>query len=77
MYYQAEWRLQVCSQIGQAAEKPNGGQQIVDVHKAMTRILLCRCCVQRIAQRSGVLSQERRALLDALGFDWTGADALS
>jgi hypothetical protein len=33
--------------------------------------------VQRIARRSGVLSEERIALLDSLDFDWTGADALS
>lgn len=37
----------------------------------------CRCCVQRIAKRSKVLAGERVALLDAIGFDWTGADALS
>ncbi|KAK9904745.1 hypothetical protein WJX75_001725 [Coccomyxa subellipsoidea] len=35
------------------------------------------CSVQRIARRSGVLSEERIALLDSLDFDWTGADALS
>lgn len=33
--------------------------------------------VQRIARRSRVLSAEREAMLDALGFDWSGADALS
>jgi hypothetical protein len=33
--------------------------------------------VQRIAKRSRVLAQERIALLEAIGFDWTGADALS
>ena len=38
---------------------------------------LRRCCVQRIAKRSKVLAEERVALLDAAGFDWTGADALS
>ncbi|CAL8464357.1 g3892 [Coccomyxa elongata] len=35
------------------------------------------CCVQRIAKRSGVLAEERVAMLDGIGFDWTGADALS
>ena len=36
-----------------------------------------RCCVQRIAKRSRVLTEERVALLEDIGFDWTGADALS
>lgn len=40
-------------------------------------IVMCRCCVQRIAKRSGMLSEDRIALMDAIGFDWTGADALS
>ncbi len=35
------------------------------------------CSVQRIARRSRVLSEKRVALLDGLGFDWTGADPLS
>lgn len=33
--------------------------------------------VQRVARRAGVLSAERVAALDAWGFDWSGADALS
>ncbi len=33
--------------------------------------------MQRIARRSGVLAEERVALLDGIDFDWTGADALS
>lgn len=37
----------------------------------------CRCSVQRIANRSGVLSEPRKELLDSVEFDWTGADALS
>ncbi len=36
-----------------------------------------RCSVQRIARRSGVLDEQRVAQLDSIGFDWTGADALS
>ncbi len=40
-------------------------------------VAACRCSVQRIARRSGVLSDERVELLDSLDFDWTGADALS
>ncbi len=36
-----------------------------------------RCSVQRIAKRSGALAQDRIVLLDAIAFDWTGADALS
>ncbi|KAG2451940.1 hypothetical protein HYH02_003714 [Chlamydomonas schloesseri] len=35
------------------------------------------CSVQRIARRSRVMSDSRIARLDALGFDWTGADPLS
>lgn len=35
------------------------------------------CAVQRIARRSGVMSQERIDLLDELGFEWSGADPLS
>lgn len=35
------------------------------------------CAVQRIARRSGVLSPDREELLNSLGFDWSGADALS
>jgi hypothetical protein len=35
------------------------------------------CAVQRIARRSGVMKEYRIQLLDALGFDWTGADPLS
>jgi len=35
------------------------------------------CSVQRIAKRSGVLSAERIAQLEAIGFDFDGADALS
>lgn len=35
------------------------------------------CAVQRIARRSGVMSQERVEMLDRLGFEWTGADPLS
>ena len=35
------------------------------------------CSVQRISFRSGVLSADRKELLDVLEFDWTGADALS
>lgn len=36
-----------------------------------------RCSVQRIAKRSKQLSEERVSRLDSIGFDWTGADALS
>lgn len=37
----------------------------------------CRCSVQRVAKRAGVLLPSREALLDDIGFDWTCADALS
>ena len=33
--------------------------------------------VQRVAKRCGALSEGRVAALDAVGFDWSGADALS
>ncbi len=36
-----------------------------------------RCSVQRIAKRSRYLTADRCDLLDSIGFDWTGADALS
>ena len=36
-----------------------------------------RCSVQRIAKRSRYLTADRVELLDSIGFDWTGADALS
>jgi hypothetical protein len=40
-------------------------------------LLLNWCAVQRIAKRSRVLCREREELLEGIGFDWTGADALS
>jgi hypothetical protein len=35
------------------------------------------CAVQRIARRAGVMTEKCISLLDALNFDWTGADPLS
>lgn len=35
------------------------------------------CSVQRISNRAGVLDQGKKLQLDEIGFDWTGADALS
>lgn len=35
------------------------------------------CSVQRVAQRTGVLSKRRQLLLDEICFDWTAPDALS
>ena len=40
-------------------------------------LLLNWCAIQRIAKRSKVLKEERISLLDDIGFDWSGADALS
>ena len=40
-------------------------------------LLLNWCAVQRIAKRSRVLCREREELLEGIGFDWSGADALS
>lgn len=35
------------------------------------------CSVQRVARRCRALSARREALLDSIGFDWSGADPLS
>jgi Helicase associated domain len=35
------------------------------------------CSVQRVSRRNGRLGDERIALLDELGFDWSAADPLS
>lgn len=35
------------------------------------------CSVQRVANRTGVLSRKHRLLLDEISFDWTAPDALS
>jgi hypothetical protein len=40
-------------------------------------LLLNWCAVQRIGKRSRVMAADREEMLDSLGFDWTGADALS
>ena len=40
-------------------------------------LLINWCSIQRIARRSGRLSLDKKEKLDAIGFDWTGADALS
>ena len=40
-------------------------------------LLLNWCAVQRIAMRSRVMPEDRFKLLESIGFDWTGADALS
>mmetsp|Transcript_4258 Transcript_4258/g.12283 ORF Transcript_4258/g.12283 Transcript_4258/m.12283 type:complete len:346 (+) Transcript_4258:201-1238(+) len=40
-------------------------------------LLINWCSVQRIANRAHVLSEDKRQQLDLIGFDWTGADALS
>ncbi|PSC73793.1 DEAD DEAH box helicase [Micractinium conductrix] len=40
-------------------------------------LLINWCSVQRIMRRCKVLPPDRVAALDALGFDWTGADPLS
>ncbi|KAK9816197.1 hypothetical protein WJX74_001081 [Apatococcus lobatus] len=40
-------------------------------------LMLNWCSVQRIARRAHVLLPDREEMLTVLGFDWTGADALS
>lgn len=42
-----------------------------------TSYLINWCSVQRVAHRCRALSERREALLDSIGFDWTGADPLS
>ena len=37
----------------------------------------CRCSIQRVARRSGVLPANRIAMLDETGLDWTCADTLT
>ena len=40
-------------------------------------LLLNWCAIQRISRRSKVMAPDREAMLQGIGFDWTGADALS
>jgi hypothetical protein len=42
-----------------------------------TSYLINWCSVQRVAHRCRALSERREALLDSIGFDWSGADPLS
>lgn len=70
----AEWALMVsCLETAQAGL--NRDNPLLD--GGFDFLLNNWCSVQRISQRSGVLSQERISRLNALQFDWTGADALS
>jgi hypothetical protein len=70
----AEWELMVaCLKSAQAGV--NRDNPLLD--GGFDFLLNNWCSVQRISQRSGVLKAERISRLDALNFDWTGADALS
>ena len=51
--------------------------QLCSCWEIASTFMLCRCSVQRVAKRAGVLLPSREALLDDIGFDWTCADALS
>lgn len=63
---------------GTAIQLTNWCAHAVVTHEAYIQCMpQHRCSVQRIARRSGVLDSRRVAALDAAGFDWTGADALS
>ena len=74
----AEW-LRWYSELEQFMGGSAGGE-VADweIHTEQQDLYLTNwCAVQRIARRSGVMSQERVEMLDRLGFEWTGADPLS
>ena len=48
-----------------------------DVSLQSVMLLECRSSVQRVARRAGVITRQHHALLEEIGFDWSGADALS
>jgi hypothetical protein len=62
---------------GAARWTDGGGAGIEGGGRGDELLLANWCSVQRIARRSGVLSPERIAQLEAIGFDFDGADALS
>ena len=70
----AEWEFMV-SRLELAQAGVNRDNPLLD--GGFDFLLNNWCSVQRISQRSGVLSPQRVSRLDALNFDWTGADALS
>jgi len=70
----AEWELMV-SRLETAQAGVNRENPLLD--GGFDFLLNNWCSVQRISQRSGVLSERRVGRLEALKFDWTGADALS
>lgn len=72
---QAEW-LRWYNEI-RAFKEAHGHTTPAPLAAGSDFLLMNWCSVQRIAERSRVLSPERRALLDGIGFDWSGADALS
>lgn len=58
-------------------KEANGHCNPVPLAAGSDFLLLNWCAIQRIAKRSRVLKDDRISLLDSIGFDWTGADALS
>ena len=77
MHTLCRWRQAItyCSPIGKHLEWQSFGNSCTYPYEHSSHV--CRCSVQRIARRSGVLSTRHYELLSAVNFDWTGADALS
>ena len=70
----AEWGF-MYGRLQEAQQNLSGHDAILD--GGFDFLLNNWCSVQRISNRSGMLSEKRRQLLNAVNFDWTGADALS
>jgi hypothetical protein len=69
------WYKELKQFMDRSASRPERGWEIQTAQKEL--YLTNWCAVQRIAKRSGVMSEERVAMLDELGFEWSGADPLS
>ena len=72
---QAEW-LRWFNQLAEFRET-EGHCNPMPLAAGLDFLLLNWCAVQRIARRSRRMPRHREALLDSIGFDWGGADALS
>lgn len=72
---QAEW-LRWFNEL-RVYQQTSGESNPVPLSGSSSFLLFNWCTVQRIAKRSGVLAEDREELLNSLGFDWSGADALS
>jgi len=71
----AEW-LRWFNQLG-AFKAAEGHCNPMPLAAGSDFLLLNWCAVQRIGKRSRVMPHDREEMLDNLGFDWSGADALS